>query len=659
MKKILIDTNSINGRRSALIDGDKLIDFDLEFEGNNFQKGSIHKGKITKIEGSLEAIFVELGSSRHGFLPFKELSPEYFDPSKTGMDRFKIKEGDNIVVQIEKEERVNKGAALSTYVSLASRYIVLMTNHPTGGGISRRIHGEERDKIKNLLDALDIPENMSVIIRTAGIDKQIEELKWDLEYLKKLWVEVETAIKGSKSSQLIYADQSLIQKTIRDYFKEEIGELVVDNEDDFKSAKTYANKIVPDFIEKIKLYDDEVPLFASYGIESKIESAFSREVKLQSGASLVIDSGEALTSIDINSAKSTKGGDIEETALKTNLEAASEIGKQIKLRDLGGLIVIDFIDMEDPKSNEKVERAMYESTKQDHARIQLDKISRFGLMEMSRQRIKPALNDLMGKTIWVRSVASVCESIFRLITEKSINNKSSILMLKVSPNVANELLNRYSPNLDQLERKFSNKIMTFIDPYKQNDNYTIEIKKNAYFDYEQELEDSSKAFQNRTTYNVKVPKKQNKALVEDVEFRNIPKIDSNKKGLLDSLFNFFKGEEDKPKPKQRRKYNPRNKGKQNLRRNPRQNRNKNSNFKENKNFKNNERVQKNSKVSEASPKKPVRKPVAKKPSKPRSGNVKPAPTPAPKPIDDNIGNRIEPVKKKTVRRAKNDPRAGS
>ena len=659
MKKILIDTNSINGRRSALIDGDKLIDFDLEFEGNNFQKGSIHKGKITKIEGSLEAIFVELGSSRHGFLPFKELSPEYFDPSKTGMDRFKIKEGDNIVVQIEKEERVNKGAALSTYVSLASRYIVLMTNHPTGGGISRRIHGEERDKIKNLLDALDIPENMSVIIRTAGIDKQIEELKWDLEYLKKLWVEVETAIKGSKSSQLIYADQSLIQKTIRDYFKEEIGELVVDNEDDFKSAKTYANKIVPDFIEKIKLYDDEVPLFASYGIESKIESAFSREVKLQSEASLVIDSGEALTSIDINSAKSTKGGDIEETALKTNLEAASEIGKQIKLRDLGGLIVIDFIDMEDPKSNEKVERAMYESTKQDHARIQLDKISRFGLMEMSRQRIKPALNDLMGKTIWVRSVASVCESIFRLITEKSINNKSSILMLKVSPNVANELLNRYRPNLDQLERKFSNKIMTFIDPYKQNDNYTIEIKKNAYFDYEQELEDSSKAFQNRTTYNVKVPKKQNKALVEDVEFRNIPKIDSNKKGLLDSLFNFFKGEEDKPKPKQRRKYNPRNKGKQNLRRNPRQNRNKNSNFKENKNFKNNERVQKNSKVSEASPKKPVRKPVAKKPSKPRSGNVKPAPTPAPKPIDDNIGNRIEPAKKKTVRRAKNDPRAGS
>ena len=674
MKKILIDTNSINGRRSALIDGDKLIDFDLEFEGNNFQKGSIHKGKITKIEGSLEAIFVELGSSRHGFLPFKELSPEYFDPSKTGMDRFKIKEGENIVVQIEKEERVNKGAALSTYVSLASRYIVLMTNHPTGGGISRRIHGEERDKIKNLLDALDIPENMSVIIRTAGIDNQIEEVKWDLEYLKKLWVEVSTAIKGSKSSQLIYADQSLIQKTIRDYFKEEIGELVVDNEEDYKSAKTYANKIVPDFIEKIKLYDDEVPLFASYGIESKIESAFSREVKLKSGASLVIDSGEALTSIDINSAKSTKGGDIEETALKTNLEAASEIGKQVKLRDLGGLIVIDFIDMEDPKSNEKVERAMYESTKQDHARIQLDKISRFGLMEMSRQRIKPALNDLMGKTIWVRSVASVCESIFRLITEKSINNKSSILMLKVSPNVANELLNRYRPNLDQLERKFSNKIMTFIDPYKQNDNYTIEIKKNAYFDYENELEESSKAFQNRTTYNVKVPKKQNKALVEDVEFRNIPKIDSNKKGLLDSLFNFFKGEEDKPKPKQRRKYNPR-KGKQNLRRNPRQNRNKNPNykdnknpnfkenknpnFKENKNFKSNEKVQKNPKVTDTESKKPVRKQVVKKPTKPRSGNVKPVPTPAPKPIDDNIGNRIEPTKKKTVRRAKNDPRAGS
>ena len=232
MKKILIDTNSINGRRSALIDGDRLIDFDLEFEGNNFQKGSIHKAKITKIEASLEAIFVELGSSRHGFLPFKELSPEYFDSSKTGSDRFKISEGDEIVVQIEKEERTNKGAALSTYISLASRYIVLMANHPTGGGISRRIHGEERDKVKALLDGLTIPEGMSVIIRTAGIDKQIEELTWDLDYLKKLWLEVESAIKSARATQLIYADQSLIQKTIRDYFKEEIGELVVDNEED-------------------------------------------------------------------------------------------------------------------------------------------------------------------------------------------------------------------------------------------------------------------------------------------------------------------------------------------------------------------------------------------------------------------------------------------
>ena len=235
---------------------------------------------------------------------------------------------------------------------------------------------------------------------------------------------------------------------------------------------------------------------------------FQEKLNCVQAVLLVIDSGEALTSIDINSAKSTKGSDIEETALKTNLEAASEIGKQVKLRDLGGLIVIDFIDMEDPKSNEKVEKAMYDSTKQDHARIQLDKISRFGLMEMSRQRIKPALNDLMGKTIWVRSVASICESIFRLITEKSINNRSSILLLKVSPNIANELLNRYRSNLDQIERKFSNKIMTFIDPYKQNDSYTIEVKKNAYFDYEKNMDESSKAFQNRTSYNLKVPKKE-------------------------------------------------------------------------------------------------------------------------------------------------------
>ena len=644
MKKILIDTNSINGKRSALIDGEKLIDFDLEFEGNNFQKGSIHKGKITKIEASLEAIFVELGSSRHGFLPFKELSPEYFDPSKSGMERFKIKEGDDIVIQIEKEERVNKGAALSTYISLASRFIVLMTNHPNGGGISRRIHGEERDKVKNLLDSLDTPAGMSLIIRTAGIEKQIEQLSWDLEYLKKLWVEVESAIKTAKATQLIYADQSLIQKNIRDYFKEDIGELIVDNSDDFESAKTYANKIIPDLVDKIKLHDEDVPLFASYGIESKIESAFSREVKLRSGGSLVIDSGEALTSIDINSAKSTKGSDIEETALKTNLEAASEIGKQVKLRDLGGLIVIDFIDMEDPKSNEKVEKAMYASTKQDHARIQLDKISRFGLMEMSRQRIKPALNDLMGKTIWVRSVSSICESIFRLITEKSINNRSSILLLKVSPNIANELLNRYRSHLDQIERKFSNKIMTFIDPYKQNDSYTIEIKKNAYFDYEKNMEESSKAFQNRTSYNLKVPKKRAKAMVEDVEFRNMPKADSNKKGLLDSLFSFFKGDE-KPKTKKprNRRYNS-SKSRPNVRRNTKSNKPRNISRKPSSN--NPHKVKSNVKTH---PKK-------------QSGNVKNiVKKTKEKVVDDNIGNRIEePTNKparKRVSRAKNDPRS--
>jgi len=646
MKKILIDTNSINGKRSALIDSDKLIDFDLEFESNNFQKGSIHKAKITKIEASLEAAFVELGSSRHGFLPFKELSPEYFDNTKTGSDRFKVKEGDDIVVQIEKEERVNKGAALSTYISLASRYIVLMANHPSGGGISRRISGEDRDKVKNLMDNLSVPDGMSIIIRTAGIDRQIEELNWDIEYLKKLWVEVEGAISKSKATQLIYADQSLIQKTIRDYFKEDIGELVVDNQEDFDDAKTYATKIVPEFVEKIKLYEEEIPLFASYGIESKIESAFSREVKLPSGGSLVIDSGEALTSIDINSARSTKGTDIEETALKTNIEAATEIGRQVKLRDLGGLIVIDFIDMEEDKNNTKVEKAMYESTKHDHARIQMNNISRFGLLEMSRQRIKPALNDLMGKTIWVRSIASVCESIFRLVTEKSINNRSSILLLKVSPNVANELLNRYRNNLAEIEMKFGTKIMTFIDPYKQNDNYTIEIKKNAYFDYEANLEESSLAFQNKSSYNLKVPKKKSKALVEDVEFRNKPNVDANKKGLLDSLFNFFKSEEKTEKPKKSKKYSgkPRRSNQPQRVRKPR-------NFKSD--SKRNDQTRKDQpRKTSAKPNRSVKKPV--------NGNLKSRPenTPAPLP-DDNIGNRVEAPKDKPKRRAKNDPRAKS
>ena len=397
---------------------------------------------------------------------------------------------------------------------------------------------------------------MSVIIRTAGIDRQIEELNWDLEYLKKLWVEVESAIQKSKATQLIYADQSLIQKTIRDYFKEDIGELIVDNVNDFDNAKTYANKIVPEFIEKLNSMKKKYRYLQVMVLNQKLNQHFP-EVKLPSGGSLVIDSGEALTSIDINSARSTKGTDIEETALKTNLEAAKEIGRQVKLRDLGGLIVIDFIDMENEDSNGKVEKAMYESTKHDHARIQLDKISRFGLMEMSRQRIKPALNDLMGKTIWVRSVASICESIFRLVTEKSINNRSSVLLLKVSPNVANELLNKYRSNMAEIENKFGTKIMTFIDPYKQNDSYTIEIKKNAYFDYEQNMEESSQGFQNKSSYNLKVPKKKTQALVEDVEFRNKPKVDSNKKGFLDTLFGFFKTEEDKPK-KPKKKFNPRN-----------------------------------------------------------------------------------------------------
>ena len=639
MKKILIDTNSINGKRSALVDGEKLIDFDLEFGGTSFQKGSIHKGKITKIEASLEAIFVEMGSSRHGFLPFKELNADCFDQSKTGADRFKIKEGDDIVVQVEKEERANKGAALSTYISLASRYVVLMVNHPSGGGISRRIHGDEREKVKELMDSLKVPENMSVIIRTAGIDKEKEQLNWDLEYLKKLWIEVSTAINDANTNQLIYADQSLIQKTIRDYFKADIGELVVDNEEDFESAKVYAQKIVPDFVDKIKLYQDNIPLFASYGIESKIESAFSREVKLPSGGSLVIDSGEALTSIDINSAKSTKGGDIEETALKTNLESAHEIGKQVKLRDLGGLIVIDFIDMDDEKNNAKVERAMYESTKQDHARVQLDKISRFGLMEMSRQRIKPALNDLMGKTIWVRSVVSICESIFRLLTEKAINNKSSALLLKVSPNIANELLNRYRNNLNQIEAKFEIKILVFIDPYKQNDNYTIEVKKNAYFNYESELNESSKAFQNRSSYNIKVPKRQTKALVEDVEFSNMPSSDSDKKGFIDSLFSFFKSDEEPIKKRPLKRFSSdknRNKGrKPNKFRKPRPTK-----------FKNDRKIER----------KP--KPISKKPI---DGNKKPIKVEKKPVTDDNIGNvkQVNQTKKGPAVRAKNDPRSGN
>ncbi|MDH5205580.1 MAG: Rne/Rng family ribonuclease, partial [Hylemonella sp.] len=396
MKRMLINATQTEERRLAIVDGQKLLDYEIEIEGREQRKGNIYKAVVTRVEPSLEACFVDYGEDRHGFLPFKEISKQYFQAGvSVSQARIQdvIKEGQELLVQVEKEERGNKGAALTTFVSLAGRYVVLMPNNPRGGGVSRRIEGDDRAELKEALDQLEYPNGMSIIARTAGIGRSAPELQWDLNYLLKLWNAIDGAAKGGKGAYLIYQESSLVIRAIRDYFNADIGDILIDTDDVYEQAQQFMAHVMPEHAARVKRYRDDTPLFSRFQIEHQIESAYARTVTLPSGGAIVIDHTEALVSVDVNSARAIKGGDIEETATRTNLEAADEVARQMRLRDLGGLIVIDFIDMEESRNRREVENRLRDALRQDRARVQFGSISKFGLLEMSRQRLRPALSE--------------------------------------------------------------------------------------------------------------------------------------------------------------------------------------------------------------------------------------------------------------------------
>lgn len=485
MKRMLINATQPEELRVALVDGQKLYDLDIEVPSREQKKSNIYKGKITRVEPSLEAAFIEYGAERHGFLPLKEISRSYFsEEAREGGGRVNIRdalrEGQEIVVQVEKEERGSKGAALTTFVSLAGRYLVLMPNNPRAGGVSRRIEGDDRSTIRDAMAALNIPEDMGLIVRTAGVGRATEELQWDLDYLLQLWSSIESASKERTAPFLIYQESNVIIRALRDYLRTDTGEILIDDPEIFGKAKDFMQLVMPHHLNKLKLYDDTVPLFSRFQIESQIESAFQREVTLPSGGAIVIDHTEAMISIDINSARATKGGDIEETALNTNVEAADEIARQLRIRDLGGLIVIDFIDMQPTKHQREVENRLREALKMDRARVQIGRISRFGLLEMSRQRLRPSLGEssqivcprCKGQGT-VRGVESLALSVLRIIEENAMKDKTGRIVARLPVEVATFLLNEKRQILHSVEERQKVSIVLIPVPHMHTPEYEI------------------------------------------------------------------------------------------------------------------------------------------------------------------------------------------
>jgi ribonuclease E len=474
MKRILINSSYGDELRVALVDGAKLYDFDTESPEKILLKGSIYKATVSRIESSLDAAFINFGSERHGFLPLKDLSKEYFKKDKKGKFVCILEEGQEIIVQVTKEERGTKGAALTTQIGLAGRFLVLIPNSSRSGGISRRISGEERDQIKDALNKLNIPENMSAIVRTNGLGRTAEELSLDLAYLLALWDEINNTLPNAVSPSLIFRDDKLIVRVVRDYFKEDIEEILIDDKDIFDEAKEFIDAVIPDHSEKVKYYNEEIPLFNRYQIESQIEVAFQREISLNSGGSIVIDPTEAMTAIDVNSARSTKGKDIEETAFKTNLEAAVEIARQLKLRDVGGLVVIDFIDMLKEENQTKVESAFRKAVYSDRARVQISNISRFGLLEISRQRLRPSLNESYDiEHVLVRGPRSLGQSILRIVGEDAAKDNTGEIHVFVPADVASYLLNEKRYDIISIEKTNNIKILVVADPYKSRPYYKV------------------------------------------------------------------------------------------------------------------------------------------------------------------------------------------
>ena len=483
MKRMLINATQPEELRVALVDGQRLFDLDIESGAREQKKANIYKGRITRVEPSLEAAFVDFGAERHGFLPLKEISREYFKKSPEGRINIKevLSEGQEVIVQVEKEERGNKGAALTTFISLAGRYLVLMPNNPRAGGISRRIEGEERNELREALNGLNAPADMGLIVRTAGLGRSTEELQWDLDYLLQLWSAIKEASGERGAPFLIYQESNVIIRAIRDYLRQDIGEVLIDSIDAQEEALNFIRQVMPQYASKVKLYQDSVPLFNRFQIESQIETAFQREVKLPSGGSIVIDPTEALVSIDINSARATKGGDIEEPALQTNLEAAEEIARQLRLRDIGGLIVIDFIDMTPAKNQRAVEERVREALEADRARVQVGRISRFGLLEMSRQRLRPSLGETSGIVCprcngqgIIRDVESLSLAILRLIEEEALKDRTAEVRARVPFQVAAFLLNEKRNAITKIELRTRARIFILPDDHLETPHFEVQ-----------------------------------------------------------------------------------------------------------------------------------------------------------------------------------------
>ena len=649
MKRILINSSYGDELRVALVDGAKLYDFDTESPEKVLLKGSVFKATVSRIESSLDAAFVNFGSERHGFLPLKDLSSEFYKKDKKGKSICTLEEGQEIVVQVTKEERGTKGAALTTQIGLAGRFLVLIPNSSRSGGISRRISGEERDQIKNILDKLNIPENMSAIVRTNGLGRSVEELSLDLAYLLALWDEINNTIPNATSPSLIYRDDKLIVRVVRDYFKEDIEEILIDDKEIFNEAKEFIEAVIPDHSEKVKFYDEEIPLFNRYQIESQIELAFQREISLNSGGSIVIDPTEAMTTIDVNSARSTKGKDIEETAFRTNLEAATEVARQLRLRDVGGLVVIDFIDMMNEDNQNKVESAFRKAIFSDRARVQVSNISRFGLLEISRQRLRPSLNESYDiEHVLVRGPRSLGLSILRIVGEDAAKENTGEIHVYVPSDVASYLLNEKRYDIISIEKTNKIKVLVIADPYKSRPYYKVVRIKSS----DVKNTDSYKLTPDSPEPDVNWRDSNNqsktmKPLVDGVKPPKMPK--SRKSGLMKWLKSItgIEVEETKKKKRPQRKYRRKN----NTQRG-----------KSNKNFKNkpNNKINKNNKASSTN----KTKNTNKKNNDKRSFKTKESKIQKPK---KELQNKTkEPAIKEIVKekkpkkdiplRAKNDPR---
>jgi ribonuclease E len=648
MKRILINSSYSDELRVALVDGAKLYDLDTESPDKVLLKGSIFKATVSRVESSLDAAFINFGSERHGFLPLKDLSNEYFSKNSEGRSTCTLKEGQEIIVQVTKEERGTKGAALTTQIGLAGRFIVLIPNSSRSGGISRRINGDERDQIRDALSALDIPENMSAIVRTNGLGRSTEELSLDLAYLLALWDEIDKTIPDAPSPALIYRDDKLIVRVVKDYFKDDIEEILIDDEAVYKEALEFISAVIPDHAEKVKLYDEEIPLFNRYQIESQIELAFQREISLPSGGSIVIDPTEAMTAVDVNSARSTKGKDIEDTAYKTNLEAAREVARQLRLRDVGGLVVIDFIDMLNTSHQEKVESAFRKAVYSDRARVQIASISKFGLLEVSRQRLRPSLNESYDiEHVLVRGPRSLGQSILRIIGEDSAKDNTGEIQVYVPSDVASYLLNEKRYDIINIEKSNNIRVMIIADPYKARPYYkVVRIKSTDMKD-----EDSYKLTPNSPEANIdwrddKNRSKGMKPLVDGIKPPKMPK--KKKEGLLGWIKSIAGIETvEKPKPRPSRSNNNNNNNRNRTRKPRPQNQNRNPNQKKAPN-------QSNQVKNPNQNKAPVNKTETAKPVNTKPSNTKPlnSTTKASKEVDGNIAP-TKAVKKPVKSESKN------